>query len=132
MRKTSQELDAELAELRSEREVIAARMAADKKRLKELDGDGWHDAGEIARTKASIARAQLWEADDKLPRVRVQGFGFRNGCEERVVRKITPKRIYLAVQGNENETQYSRDGGDSGFAAIHPDDLKRILEVDNG
>lgn len=129
MRRTSQELTAELAALNAEREMLAARIAADQKRLRVLDGNGWSVHGLIVDAATELKKARLWEEDDRRMRVTVVD-SYQVGDPTRVVRKVTAKRIYLAVQGSEVEVYYDRETGKSSYGgAIHPDDLKRILEA---
>ena len=121
--KESERIAAELAAARKEASELPAQIDALKARLDELSG-GWRaELGVIGKLQRKYERALIVEKDASLPTVRLIG---RLPEETLVVRRVTPKRIYLAYPGQEREFFCGHDGKDY-RGHIHPDDLKRIL-----
>ena len=121
--KESERIAAELAAARKEASELPAQIDALKARHDKLTGGWRRETGIIAHLEQDLQVAIRAEADALLPTVRRI-----DGRDEKVlvVRKITPKRIYLGYPGNPNEYHVGHDGKDW-RGNIHPDDLKRIL-----
>ena len=78
-------------------------------RLRELMGV-WSRPGLIAQKKADVERALREEADANATQVVWKEPPMWSSDTARVVRKITKKRIYIARQGEERMSYFSKDG----------------------
>jgi hypothetical protein len=121
--KESERIAAELAAAKKEAAGLPAQIATLEARLEKLTGGWRRETGIIAHLEQDLQAATIAEADALLPTVR----RIDDGNEKiLVVRKITPKRIYLAHPGNPSEYHVGHDGKDW-RGNIHPDDLKKLL-----
>lgn len=116
--KPSHEVEAELkamleesAALKIEIAELESTLEAKKLRQNQLHGSPWNrSGGEIACKKSELEDAKRYETDSTKPVV-VWKVEDRYGDKgERIVSRVTPKRIYIRKRGEAREEIYNRDG----------------------
>ena len=116
--KSSSELKSELADTKKRAKALNGFIADAKEALakleaeqRELCGSGWGSSkGKIGRLENEIAAAELRESDENAPRVIWKKKPRFSGGDDRVVRKVTKKRIFIARPGHNRCEQFNRDG----------------------
>lgn len=111
------EVESELRELQEESAALAVEIAelestleAKQKRHRELHGGPWDRyGGKILAKKKELEDAKRYRDDATKPVV-VWKVGDAWDKTERIVSRVTPKRIYIRKRGESHETIYNRDG----------------------
>lgn len=111
------EVEAELLELQSKEKSLSLEIAkikrtleAKQKRHRELIGSPWDRfGGKILAKNKELEGAKRYEADATKPVV-VWKTEDRYNPGEKIVSRVTPKRIYIRKCGESHETIYNRDG----------------------
>lgn len=103
-------------------ELANADIARWKEELNDLGMGAWSRRGKVQQLEAAVKKEELRESDRQSRQVVwIEGSGSewsrKDNC---VVRKVTPKRIFIAEFGCERTTQYKRDGTSVGDSKYNP------------
>lgn len=105
-------LNQELLDLSDEERRLEQRLGVIREQKRKLNGQWAPGTGKIRDAKADLDSAQLYNAD--LGCARVVFMEDHRRHDVYVVRRITPKRIFIARIGFAREEQFTRDGSTPG------------------